>query len=103
MKLYLFSISNWRKNPVFYMEELEATEKNKTYMAKSKSGTRRINKSEIGIAAGYKNSDCMLTENNPSEAAKILIESKEAEIEQLKSEIDMKVRAIETLKKYIKP
>ena len=85
------------------MEKLEATEKSKTHMAKSKSGTRRINKSEIGIATGYKNSDCVLTENNPSKAAKILIESKEAEIEMLKKEIDMKIRAIETLKKYVKP
>lgn len=97
MKLYVFSTACW-SNPKFMMEEFEVEEKNKTYVCKG----RRFNKSNVGIVSGCRNNECILLENNPSEAAKILLTAKEIELEKIQNNMNKKVMEMNNLKKYIK-
>ena len=98
MKLYVFSTVNWGfSDPKFTMEEFEVEEKNKTYVSKE----RRFLKSDIGIISGFDKNQCILLENNPSEAARILLKGKERKLEKLQNQMNDIVEEMDNLKKYI--
>lgn len=98
MKLYVFAVSNWSKPPKLKMEEFEVEEKQKTYVCKG----RRFSKGNIGNASGYDFSECVLLENNPSMACKILLKIKESELRLIEGKVADKKAEIEMLKNYIK-
>lgn len=98
MKLYLFSTSCLFNKPKLEVKEFEVEEKNKTYICNG----RRFNKSDIGVVSGYSNNECLLLENDASEASSILIAAKLRELERLKQQVEKKEAEIENLKKYIK-
>lgn len=98
MKLYIFKTSNWSHNPKLTMEEFEVEEKPKTYVCKG----RRFNKEDIGRVTGYDFSECMLLENNPSKACKILLKRKGLELKWAEEKVADKKAEIENLKRYIK-
>ena len=98
MKLYLFSTSNF-KEPKFVMEEFEAEEEKQIYQTENNG---RVKKSDIGYVSGYNHNQCVLLENNPSKAAKILVKQKELELEKLQENLIKKQMEIDNLKRYIK-
>lgn len=98
MKLYVFKSSTWSKPPKLKMEEFEVEKKPKTYVCRG----RRFNKEDIGKVSGYAFDECMLLENNPSKACKILLGQKEKELKQMEEKLKEKKAEIEMLKSYIR-
>lgn len=98
MTLYIFKVSGWSRPPKLKMEEFEVEEKSKTYVCRG----RRFNKEDIGKVSGYAFDECMLLENNPSKACKILLKRKELELKWAEEKIANKKAEIEMLKIYIK-
>ena len=98
MKLYIFKTSNWSRPPKLKVEEFEVEEKPKTYVCKG----RRFNKEDIGRVTGYDFSECILLENNPSKACKILLKRKELELKWAEEKVADKRAEIENLKRYIR-
>lgn len=97
MRIYLFSISGEWGNPKLTLETYFVEEKTKSYMGEG----RRFNKSDIGVATGYSGNECLLLENSPSKAAKILIESMEKQRDKLIEKVGYKEGQIAKLKEYI--
>lgn len=97
MKLYVFKTNMWAGKHDLSVEEFDVEEKNKIYTTKY----RRFNKSDVGVASGYSNNECILLENNKSKAASILVEAKERELEVIQERLNRKINEIEELKKYI--
>lgn len=97
MKLYLFSIINYG-TPKLNMEEIEVEEKPKVYV-----GNRsRFSKEGIGHVFGLYNDRCLLLENDPSKACKILSTQKEKELHRIEDMLSEKKAEVEYLQTYIK-
>ena len=95
MKLYLFTITN-ENDPKLIMRELEALEDGDTYLCCKEHLLFRKNK--VGIASGFDKNECLLLENNPSEAAYVLLKEKKEELEKMQEELNKKQTIVEVLK-----
>ena len=102
MKLY--QLTRGRLEPLS-MTECEVEEKEKTYICKGDGRElgyrKRISKADIGIAIGFSKDEVILLENNPSEAAKILIAEKESQLEILEKNVNRVKLEIHKLKQYV--
>lgn len=106
MKLYVFDTFGYGcKEPEFVMQELEVEEKDKIYVTGENciGRRRKISKSIIGRASGPSLHRCILLENNPSQAAEILMKVKENELQYMEITLQTKKKEIENLRQYIQP
>ena len=103
MKLYHFTRGRLE---TLSMTECEVEEKEKIYICKGDERElgyrKRISKADIGIAIGFNKDEVILLENNPSEAAKILIAEKENQLETLEKNVNRVKLEIHKLKQYVK-
>lgn len=99
MKLYHFTMSYLE---VLLVTECEVETKERCYVCKGELGYRkRIVKTDIGVPTGFNRDEVILLENNPSEAAKILIAEKESRLEIMEKNINRVKMEIHKLKQYV--